>query len=113
MPATFTLDEHPDAWILTALGEIDYADSPAFRSCVECLLSGAPPAAIVDFSKIGFLDSSGLGQLLRLHREYDADSRRLVLIPSKPVLSVLDLTRLSERFTTAPDLASARAALGT
>jgi anti-anti-sigma factor len=113
MPAKFTLDQHPDAWVLTAQGEIDYADSPAFRSCVECLLAGSPPAAIIDLSKIRFLDSSGLGLLLRLHREYDADSRRMVLIPSKPVSGVLDLTRLADRFVTAPDLETARAALVT
>lgn len=112
MPATFTLDEHPDAWVLTAQGEIDYADSPAFTSCVECLLSGSPPAAIIDLSRTRYLDSSGLGLLLRLHREYGADSHPLVLIPSAPVTSVLDLTRLTDRFTTVPDLASAYAALG-
>ena len=111
MPATFTLDEQPDAWVLTARGDIDYADSPAFGACVESLLSGSPSAAIVDLSKIRFLDSSGLGLLLRLYREYGADSPRLVLIPSRPVSDVLDLTRLSDRFVTAPDLASARAAL--
>jgi len=111
MPASFSIDEHPEAWVLTARGELDYADNAAFRTCIETVVNGKPAAIIVDLSQIQYLDSSGLGLLLRLHREYGAESGRLVLVPSESVRGVLEITRLSDLFTTATDIAAAFASL--
>jgi anti-anti-sigma factor len=111
MPASFSIDEHPDAWVLTARGELDYADNAAFRSCIESVLSARPAAIVVDLSDIRYLDSSGLGLLLRLHREYGAESGRLVLVPSEPVRGVLEITRLTDLFATSADLAAALGSL--
>jgi anti-anti-sigma factor len=111
MPASFSIDEHPEAWVLTARGELDYADNAAFRTSIETVLRAKPTAIVVDLSNILYLDSSGLGLLLRLHREYGAESGRLVLIPSESVRGVLEITRLSDLFATANDIAAAFAAL--
>jgi anti-sigma B factor antagonist len=111
MPASFSIDELPEAWVLTARGELDYADNAAFRSCIESVLAGGPDAIVVDMSDIHYLDSSGLGLLLRLHREYGAESGRLVLVPSESVRGVLEITRLTNLFATSPDVAAAISSL--
>jgi anti-sigma B factor antagonist len=93
-------------------GELDWADNAAFRACIESVLAACPAVCIVDMSDISYLDSSGLGLLLRLHREYGAGSGRLVLIPSATVRGVLEITRLTDLFATQPDLAAALRSVG-
>jgi anti-sigma B factor antagonist len=78
---------------------------------VERVLSARPPACIVDLSRIEYLDSSGLGLLLRLYREHTASGGRLVLIASPVVEGILAITRLHELFTTALDLDAALASV--
>jgi anti-sigma B factor antagonist len=107
MPAYIEIDERPGVWVLQARGELDYADCEAFRRSIERVLSAMPRACIVDLSGIDYLDSSGLGLLLRLYREYTGAGGRLVLIASAVVEGVLEITRLDELFATADDLGAA------
>jgi len=110
--ARIEIDEQPGVWVLEASGELDYADCEPFRRQVERVLSARPPACIVDLSRIEYLDSSGLGLLLRLYREYTASGGHLVLIASPVVEGILEITRLDELFTTALDLDAALASVG-
>ena len=112
MPAHIEIDERPGVWVLEASGELDYADCEPFRRNVERILSERPRACIVDLSGIEYLDSSGLGLLLRLYREYTSSGGRLVLITSPVVEGVLEITRLDDLFTTADDLGAALASVG-
>jgi anti-sigma B factor antagonist len=66
-----------------------------------------PPACIVDFSHIDYLDSSGLGLLLSLSREYDQAGGRLVLVTNETIDGILEITRLTGIFSIAPDVDSA------
>jgi anti-sigma B factor antagonist len=111
VPATISTDERPGAWVLTARGELDYADCAAFRSHVDRVLQAMPSACIVDLSEIDYLDSSGLGLLLSLYREYGNAGGKLVLVASETVDGILDITRLDNLFATADDVESALAGL--
>jgi anti-sigma B factor antagonist len=71
------------------------------------ILRAAPPATIVDLSELEYLDSSGLGLLLSLSREYTAGGGRFVLVTNETVDSILDLTRLTGIFSIASDLPEA------
>ncbi len=107
MSAQLEMDERPGVWVLHARGELDYADCDTFRHHVERILAEMPPGCIVDLSGIDYLDSSGLGLLLRLYREYSGGGGRLVLVASPTVKGILEITRLGDLFTTAADLATA------
>ena len=107
MTATIAIDERPEAWILSAQGELDYSECAGFRLQIDRILRGMPDACIVDFSRIDYLDSSGLGLLLSLSRAYSANRGRLVLIPNETVDNILEITRLDGIFTTASDVDSA------
>jgi anti-sigma B factor antagonist len=111
VPASLWIEERPGVWLLTARGELDYADCSAFRSMVERVVQARPEACIVDFSGVEYLDSSCLGQLLSLHRDYCGAGGRLALVASKPVGAILDVTRLDGMFEVAADIASALASL--
>ena len=64
---------------------------------------------IFELSAVQFLDSTGVGLLVRLQKQLRANGRQLVLVaPTKPVLRALALMRLTEFFPLAADLTAAR-----
>lgn len=113
MPASIFIEERPDAWVLTAQGELDYSECASFRLQIDRILRAMPPACIVDLSQTDYLDSSGLGLLLSLSREYTSAGGRLVLITNETVDGILEITRLDGIFSTAADIDSALRHLNT
>ena len=69
-------------------------------------------ACVLDLKNVEFLDSTGVGLLIRLQKRARAASQQLILAsPSKMIERALDLMRLREFFVTVPDLAAAEACL--
>lgn len=111
MSLTMQLDTGDDRWLLTLVGELDYSECAPFRMTIDRILKNLPAATLVDLSRLDYLDSSGLGLLLSLSKEYSAHGGRLVLITNDAVDSILDLTRLSGIFSTATTVAEAETML--
>lgn len=109
MSLTMRLDTEEDRWILTLVGELDYSECAPFRLTIDRILKSSPKSTIVDLSSLDYLDSSGLGLLLSLSKEYGANGGRLVFVTNEAVDSILDLTRLSGVFSTSTTLEEARA----
>jgi anti-sigma B factor antagonist len=107
MALSIGLTQDADHWLLTLTGELDYSECAAFRMNIDRVLKAAPRATVVDLSALDYLDSSGLGLLLSLSKEYGAQGGRLVLVTNETVDNILSLTRLNGIFTTAPSLAEA------
>jgi N-acetylglucosaminyldiphosphoundecaprenol N-acetyl-beta-D-mannosaminyltransferase len=71
----------------------------ALDGCSSCFL---------DLSAIDFVDSTGVGLLIRLQKRARAEQKSLVLLASSsPVRRALELMRLHDFFKHAPDLATA------
>jgi anti-sigma B factor antagonist len=104
MALTIDLDQETEYWRLTLAGDLDYGECAAFRMNIDRILKSAPPATIVDLSGIEYLDSSGLGLLLSLSKEYGLSGGKLVLVTNETVDNILSLTRLNGIFATAPDI---------
>lgn len=107
MSLNIDLAQLPDHWLLTLKGDLDYAECSAFRMSIDRVLKSSVPATIVDLSGLEYLDSSGLGLLLALSKEYAAQGNRLVLVTNETVDNILSLTRLSGIFATAGNLEDA------
>lgn len=112
MALIIDLTQGDSHWLLKLVGDLDYGECAAFRMNIDRILKASPPAAIVDLSGLEYLDSSGLGLLLSLSKEYGAQGGRLVLVTNETVDNILSLTRLNGIFSTASDLDEARAVLG-
>lgn len=104
MSLTIDLAQEPEYWLLTLHGDLDYGECASFRMNIDRILKTAPPATIVDLSGLEYLDSSGLGLLLSLSKEYGAQGGRLVLVTNETVDNILSLTRLNGIFSTAVSL---------
>ncbi|HEY3317496.1 MAG TPA: STAS domain-containing protein [Coriobacteriia bacterium] len=108
MALQIELEQAEEQWTLALSGELDYSECAAFRMNIDRILKASPPATIVDLSHLDYLDSSGLGLLLSLSKEYGAQGGRLVLVTNETVDNILSLTRLNGIFSTAPSLDEAK-----
>ena len=112
MALTMDFEQAPGVWTLSLFGDLDYGECAAFRMSIDRILSSAPPATVVDLSGLEYLDSSGLGLLLSLSKEYGAEGGKLVLVTNETVDNILSLTRLNGIFSTATSMLEARQILG-
>lgn len=108
---TIQLDPDQGHWTLTLVGDLDYNECAKFRMTIDRLLKEPVAATVVDLSHLDYLDSSGLGLLLSLSKEYGARGGRLVLVTNDTVDNILDLTRLSTIFSVAPTVEQAESML--
>lgn len=111
MGLSIQLDQDAQHWILTLQGDLDYSECASFRMTIDRILKHLPPATVVDLSSLDYLDSSGLGLLLSLSKEYVSQGGRLVLVTNESVDNILDLTRLSGLFSCAASMDEARTML--
>lgn len=107
MALTIDLEQRQEYWLLKLRGDLDYGECASFRMSIDRILKSGPPATIVDLSDLEYLDSSGLGLLLSLSKEYGTQGGKLVLVTNETVDNILSLTRLNGIFSTAVDMAEA------
>jgi anti-sigma B factor antagonist len=112
MALTMQFEESPGYLTLSLAGDLDYGECAGFRMNIDRILSTAAPATVVDLSGLEYLDSSGLGLLLSLSKEYGAEGGKLVLVTNETVDNILSLTRLNGIFSTADSMQQARQILG-
>ena len=112
MALVIDLDQSPTYWTLRLAGDLDYGECSAFRMNIDHILKSVPPATIVDLSGVEYLDSSGLGLLLSLSKEYGTLGGRLVLVTNETVDNILSLTRLNGIFAVAPEMELAKELAG-
>ena len=92
-------DGHP---VLVVEGEVDLSVAPRFAQELESLVEGAAGSAIVDLSGVGFIDSSGVRELLKAHRRAQSSGGDLVLrAPSTACRRVLQVSGAWVEFTIA------------
>jgi anti-anti-sigma factor len=107
MALSIDLKQDDEHWLFTLRGDLDYGECAAFRLQIDRILKSGPRATIVDLSELEYLDSSGLGLLLSMAKEYGAQGGKLVLVTNETVDNILSLTRLNGIFATARDLSEA------
>jgi anti-anti-sigma factor len=90
--------------VLAVSGDLDISGVEDFLSHASRLLDLDTHVIDVDLGGVTFVDSSGLGALVRLQKRANADGRQLRLanVP-RPVTRVLELTGLTDLFTKRPE----------
>jgi anti-anti-sigma factor len=87
-----------DTLNVTLAGEFDMGSVAAFRAAVE---EAVEPwrRVVIDMSDVGFMDSSGLQELVRLdNRARERGLEVIIAKPSLPVTRLLELTGLGAHF---------------
>ena len=84
---------------LTVSGDVDVATVGDIIARAEEAFVGADGALVIDLGGVTFIDSSGLGALVRIHKSAQEKglSMRLVNVPAS-VSRIFDLTGLGSLF---------------
>jgi anti-sigma B factor antagonist len=89
-----------EASVVSVIGELDLASSPALEEELARLAAGNAPLVIVDLSELEFMDSTGLSVLVRAHQRSEETGQRFGLVNgSQQVQRLLTLTGVAERLT--------------
>lgn len=105
-----TLSTETDPMVTAVAGRLDLRTAPELRAQVSAALVAGPGSMIIDLSNVEFIDSSGLGVLIGLHKQAAAQGGRVTLVPpSGSARQIFALTRTESYFNIVP---SQHAALG-
>lgn len=84
--------------VLGVAGELDAATAPVLRDTVLGLLNRGVDSLVLDLRGVSFVDSSGVGSLLRVHHRQTLLGGRVHFVIDQPsVRRVLDLMQLLRR----------------
>jgi len=93
-------------------GEIDFTSAGPVQATLTAMVLPGGGTVVADLSQVTFIDSTGLGVLVQVHRVARERDTRLLVVASSPVRKMLRLTALDTVLETHDDLAAAEAAVG-
>ena len=96
----FERSQQGDRCVLAVSGEIDLAVAARFAQELEDLVNDTGGTGVVDLSAVGFIDSSGIRELLKAKRAAQAAGTDLCLLnPSDFCRRVLEISGVWSDFT--------------
>ena len=95
------------------VGEVDMATTPQLRDELLGLVDEGHRHLVLDVSGVPFLDSTGLGVLMELHRRLRDNDGAVALVGARPALvRLLTITNLSRALPVYRSVEDASAAVG-
>lgn len=88
-------------------GQLDAYSDKQFTDFIAGHRSATPQPVVIDLSHIDFLDSSGLGALVHLAKDFQASQHPFVVVGNARVVQTVKLVRLEEFLHLQSDLDSA------
>jgi anti-sigma B factor antagonist len=108
LPNHFRVDVHTTAGravVITVSGELDLASCPMLEQELDRALMADVALVVVDLSGLDFIDSTGIGLLVRAHKQAQDSGHELGLVQGGgQVQRLLSLTGLSDRLAVADSL---------
>ena len=86
-----------DRYVITVSGEVDLATSPDLDVAIIAAIESGTSSVAIDLTDVSFMDSSGLGVIVRgLKRCREADKDLDLVITNERVLKVFGITGLDQ-----------------
>jgi anti-sigma B factor antagonist len=99
--------------LLAAEGEIDIATSPRLIAALNETVTDSTGSLVVDLSRVGFMDSTGLALLVRAQRRMRRRGRGFAVVcPDGPVRRIFEITAMVETLHVSPSRDTAVSAAG-
>lgn len=93
--------------VFDLIGQLDAFSEPTFQKVIlNCIKSG-PNRIILDLSQIDFIDSSGLGALVRIAKTLKEGKGKLQIVTNARVTQTVKMVRLEKFLELQPDLVTA------
>ncbi len=91
------VESRGDRRIVRISGKITFEHCPALASRLDPVLEEGVREVIIDFKNVPFMDSSGIGEILRLFKAMRDRGGSLVLInPNRKLLSLFSMYRFEK-----------------
>jgi anti-sigma B factor antagonist len=106
---------HADnAIVVTPVGEMSHAEAAVdFRNTIKQLMREGIKKIVLDLSRLTYIDSTGIGELVSSYYEINkANGRLLISSPSKKVREILAITKLTSVFRVTSSVEQALRELG-
>jgi anti-anti-sigma factor len=88
------------AVIIGVSGELDLASAPALEEELKRAATNGADLLIVDLRELEFIDSTGLGLLIKANRQAEAAGRRFAIVRGQSqVQRLLGVTGIEQRLT--------------
>jgi anti-sigma B factor antagonist len=88
------------AAVIIVSGELDLASAPALEDELDRAATDGADLLIVDLRELEFIDSTGLGLLIKANRQAEAAGRRFAIVRGQSqVQRLLGVTGIEERLT--------------
>jgi len=78
---------------------LDAACADAFKADLKDLIDGGQRRIVLDFAKVQFMDSSGLGAIVGCLKYMGSGGTIEIARPAPTIMKVLKLTRMNKVFT--------------
>jgi anti-sigma B factor antagonist len=86
-----------DRYVITVSGEVDLATSPELDTEIIAAIDSRATSVVIDLTDVSFMDSSGLGVIVRaLKRCREAENDLDLVITNERVLKVFGITGLDQ-----------------
>jgi anti-sigma B factor antagonist len=93
---------------VAVVGELDVYTAPALEEALGELIDGGATVLVVDLAEVSFLDSTGLGLIIKVLKWTREQGGTLTVVAdSEKVLKVFRITGLDSVITIVPTLAQA------
>ncbi|MGI8461403.1 MAG: STAS domain-containing protein [Solirubrobacterales bacterium] len=87
-------ETNEDVLTLTIEGELDLATAPQVREPLEAAISEGTRRVVIDMLGCGFIDSTGLGVLLRSAKQLDGEGGMAIVCVDEQITRLLELTMI-------------------
>jgi anti-sigma B factor antagonist len=97
--------------MLVVAGELDIATAPRLISALNRSVSDALRSVVVDLSRVGFMDSTGLALLINANRRLARRQKGFAVVcPPGPLWRVFEITDMIDTLHVCPDRETAAVA---
>ena len=98
--------------IVAPRGALDLGSSRGLQTRLAELAGETTPEAILDLSGVSFIDSVGLGVVLKAASRFHRQAKRLLIVaPEGPVHRILDFAGVTDRLAVVATVEEARAVI--
>lgn len=108
----FTVEDRAGASVVVIQGDLDLATAPGLKRTLFGLFRRGPGRVVLDFSGVGFMDSTALSVLIGIHRKLLPEERLAIAHARAEVVRLVELSGVAASVRIFPTLDAALAYVG-
>ncbi|MFI5531480.1 STAS domain-containing protein [Kitasatospora sp. NPDC051853] len=90
--------------VVTIGGDLDAASAPAFQKAAESVIEGRPKELVLEMSKVDYISSAGLRQIVYTRQKMDDDVRVVLVGVNSAVEQTIRLVGFDQSVTFADSI---------